>query len=329
VSIRANPRSIGLFLIGAILLAIAGTAVLAGNTWFRNKTTFVSYFRESVNGLEEGAPVKFQGVPVGTVTKMLIQIDGRDKTFQVPVQYEINIKRLQTERGTYVDLGQGPVLRQQITDGLRAQLQMESIVTGQLYVELTYRKDAKPPKMEPRATLYPEIPTTPSLMAALGTDAGSIVGDVVKVLFKINQMLETIDMKSINAAVVGSAQSVQRLVDAPELRATLKELPAMTAQLNRTMARVDTLAATAGAAIDPMAADLQAATKEMRATLQALHKTIDDTHGLLSTDSGLGFGLESALINLKESTNALRQLLNALEQNPDMLLRGKKPLGGK
>lgn len=85
MSMRANPTSIGLFLIGAIIITIAGTALLAGNTWFRNKTTFVSYFKESVNGLEEGAPVKFQGAPVGTVTKMLIQIDGRDKTFQVPV----------------------------------------------------------------------------------------------------------------------------------------------------------------------------------------------------------------------------------------------------
>jgi paraquat-inducible protein B len=132
-------------------------------------------------------------------------------------------------------------------------------------------------------------------------------------------------MPKINAAVVGSAQSVQRLVDAPELRAALKEVPAMTAQLNRTMARVDTLAATAGAAIDPMAVELKGATKELSVTLQALHRTIDDTHGLLSTDSGLGYGVEEALVNLKEATSSLRLLLNALAQNPDMLLRGKKP----
>jgi len=166
-------------------------------------------------------------------------------------------------------------------------------------------------------------------MAALGTGAGSVVEDVVQVLFKVNQMLATIDMPKINAAVVGSAQSVQRLVDAPELRAAMKEVPAMTAQLNRTMARVDTLAATAGAAIDPMAAELKRATKEMSATLQSLRKTIDDTHGLLSTDSGLGYGVEEALVNLKDATSALRVLLNALEQNPDMLLRGKKPPEGK
>lgn len=325
MSLRANPTAIGLFMIGAIILTVAGTAMLAGNAWFKNRTTFVSYFRESVNGLADGAPVKFQGAPIGKVTKMLIQIDERDKTFQVPIEYEIDITKLRKQLGGYVDLKMPDVLARQIADGLRAQLQMESIVTGQLYIELQYRKDAKPPALEKRATLWPEIPTTPSLMAALGTGAGSVVADVVKVLFKVNQMLEQIDMPAINSAVVGSAQAVQRLADAPEIRAALKEVPAITAQLNRTLARVDTLAAKTGAAIDPMAVELKSAAKEVNATLQSLRKTIDDSHGLLSTDSGLGFGLEEALANLKVTTNALRELLNALERNPDMLLRGKKP----
>jgi paraquat-inducible protein B len=325
VSVRANPTVIGLFMIGAIAIIVGGTALLAGNTWFKNRTTFVSYFRETVNGMAVGAPVKFQGAPIGKVTKMLIQIDERDKTFQVPVEYEIDITMLRTQLGGFVDLKNPDVLTRQITDGLRAQLQMESIVTGQLYIELTYRPGSKPPEFESRETKWPEIPTTPSLMAALGTGAGSVVADVVKVLFRVNEMLATIDMKSINTAVVGTAQSMQRLADAPEIRAALREVPAMTAQLNRTMARIDTLAATAGGAIEPMAVDLKSATKEMNLTLQSLRKTIDGTQGLLSTDSGLGFGIEAALTNLKEATNALRLLLNSLEQNPDMLIRGKKP----
>ena len=329
MSIRANPTAIGAFLIGAIIIIVAGTATLAGNTWFTQRTTFVSYFKETVNGLEEGAPVKFQGAPVGTVSKILIQINQRDKTFQVQVEYKIDLTNLRTQLGTYVDLSQRRVLEQQIADGLRAQLQMESIVSGMLYLELAYRKDAKPPVLEPRVTKWPEIPTTPSLMAALGTGAGSVVAEVVRVLFKVNEMLAAINIPEINAAVVASAKSVQRLVDAPELRAALKEVPGMTAQLNRTMARMDTLASTANAAIDPMAADLKGATKEMHATLQSLRRTIDETQGVLSTDSGLGFGLEAALVNLKDATNALRQLMTTLEQNPDMLLRGKKPKGGK
>src|SRR6476661_9974291 len=68
MSARANPTAVGLFLLGALVIAIIGTAVLASGTWFQSNTTFISFFPESVNGLANGAPVKFQGVPVGRVT---------------------------------------------------------------------------------------------------------------------------------------------------------------------------------------------------------------------------------------------------------------------
>jgi paraquat-inducible protein B len=205
MSIRANPTAIGLFMIGGALLTVVGIAVLASATWFSRQSTFVSYFGESVNGLAIGAPVKFQGVPVGQVTHLLIQIELTDKTFQVPVQYDVDLTRLTSEAGTFVDLDDPAVLRQQIADGLRAQLQMESIVTGQLYVELAYRNDPGPAETEPRPTDYPEIPTTPSLLSAFGSQAGSLVGDVLAILFRVNEMLEAVNMEEINRSVVASA----------------------------------------------------------------------------------------------------------------------------
>ena len=325
MSIRANPTAIGLFLIGAIVLAVGGTAALASTAWFAKRSTFISFFQESVNGLENGAPVKFQGVPIGTVTDVLIQIDERDKTFQVPVQYDIDLTRLTTQLGTYVNLDDSSVLRQQIADGLRAQLQTESIVTGQLYIELSYSADAAPAELEARATAWPEIPTTRSLMAALGTGAGSLVADMLKIMFQVNQMLADVNMPEINAAVVASAQAVERLVDSPEIRTALGQVPGMTAQVSRTMAEVQVLAEKAGASIDPFQAQLSATNAEMLATLQALRRTLDDTHGLLSTDSGLGYGMQRALASLQDAADALRLLATSLEQNPDMLLRGKKP----
>ena len=325
MSIRANPTTIGLFLIGAIVLAVAGTATLASTTFFEKRSTFISFFQESVNGLERGAPVKFQGVPVGSVTELLIQIDERDKTFQVPVQYEIDVTRLTTQMGAFVNLAEAPVLRQQVADGLRAQLQMESIVTGQLYIELTYRTDAATAEFESRPTAWPEIPTTPSLLAALGTGAGSLVADMMKILLQVNQMLEEVNMPEINSAVVASAQAVERLVDSPEIRAALQQVPGMTSQVNRTMAEVELLAQRTGAAIEPMQSQVDSATTEMVATLQSLRRTLEDTHGLLSTDTGLGFGLQQALASLRDAATALTLLATSLEQNPDMLLRGKKP----
>ena len=327
MSVRASPTAIGLFLIGAIALAVIGVATLASTAWFQQRSTFISFFQESVNGLEPGAPVKFQGAPVGSVTEILIQIDERDKTFRVPVRYEIDLTRLTTPSGTYVDLDEEAVLRRQINDGLRAQLQMESMVTGQLYVELSYRKDAAPGQFETRPTAYPEIPTTPSLLAALGTGAGSLVGDVLKVLFQVNEMLADVDMKEINAAVVASAQAVEGLVDSPEMRAAVAQVPGMAMQVNHTMAEVQLLAERLGAVIDPLQLQLQGTNTEMVLTLQALRQTLDETHALLSTDSGIGYGLEQALASFREAAEALRVLAISLERNPDMLLRGKKAGG--
>lgn len=324
MSIRANPTAIGLFLIGAIILAVIATALLASVTWFDRQTKFVSFFQETVNGLENGAPVKFQGVPVGTVTSLGIQIDQRDKTFQVPVEYEVDLTRLTTQTGTYVNLADRTVLRRQIADGLRAGLAMESIVTGQLYIELSYKADAKPPELEEHATAYPEIPTVPSLMAALGTGAGSLVDDVMQVLVQVNTMLEDVNMPEINRAVVASAKAVENLMESPEITAALAEVPGMTAQVNKTLAALETMSAQAGAAVGPLQVSVETTTTEMANTLKELRRILEETHGMLSADSGLGHGMQEALISLRQAADALRALATALEQNPDMLLRGKK-----
>lgn len=328
MSIRANPTAIGLFTVGAAVLAVIGIAVLASSSLFTKQSTFISYFGESVNGLAVGAPVKFQGVPVGSVTDLLIQIELTDKTFEVPVEYEIDLNRLTSRAGTYVDLGDPAVLRQQVTDGLRAQLQMESLVTGQLYIELTYRPDAAPADLAHGPTDHLEIPTTPSLLAAFGTQAGSLVGDAMRILFRVNEMLEEIDMQSLNASVVASAQSVERLADSPEVRAAFGEVPAMTAQFNETMAEMQVLAAQLGESIGPLRGRLDSTNTEVVLTLQSMRRALDETQGMLSTDSGVGYQMEEAFSSMKDAADALQQLSRSLERNPDMLLRGKKAPAG-
>lgn len=325
MSARANPTRIGLFLVGALALAVLAVAMLASNAWLERRTSFVAYFPESVNGLEKGAPVKFQGVPVGSVADIMIEINQTDKTFQVPVKFDIELSRLTTHLGTYVNLADTVVLRQQVENGLRAQLQMESIVTGLLYLELAYRSDSTPPRLASKSDEYPEIPTSPSLMAAIGGGAGSVLAEVMKILNRVNDMLVDVNMAEINRAVVQSARAVEELVSSPEIKAVLRDIPGMTEQLNQTMAEVERLASRAEAAIDPMQAQITGASTEAIATLQALRKTLDETHGLLSADAGPGYALQGALTSLRDAADALRLLITSLEQNPDMLLRGKKP----
>lgn len=327
MSIRANPTAIGLFMIGAIVLAVIGVVTLASAAWFQPRSTFISFFEESVNGLDGGAPVKFQGVPVGTVKELKIQIDQKNKAFQVPVVYEIDLDRLTTELGDFIQLDDSTVLRTQIADGLRAQLQMESFVTGLLYIELKYRPGAAPAELETRPTAHPEIPTTRSMMAQFGSEAGSLIEDVVKILFRVNEMLEEVDMKGLNAAVVASARSIENLVDSRELQGAIGELPAMTAQLQRMMADMETVAERLSAALEPFPQQMEGFNEEALATMKALRAAVDEAHTLLSTDRGVGYQLEQTLGSLRDAAEALRVLSIALERNPDMLIRGKRPPG--
>ncbi|MHB1192968.1 MAG: MlaD family protein [Longimicrobiales bacterium] len=327
MSIRANPTAIGLFMIGAIVLMVTGVVTLASAAWFQSRTSFISFFEESVNGLDRGAPVKFQGVPVGTVKELKIQIDETNKAFQVPVVYEIDLDRLTTELGDFIQLDAPDVLRKQIADGLRAQLQMESFVTGQLYIELKYRADALPPELESRPTEYPEIPTSHSMMAQFGTEAGSLIEDVVKILFRVNEMLEEVDMKGLNAAVVASARSIESLVDSKELQGAIRELPELTAQVKRMMADMETVAERLSAALEPFPGQMEGMNAEALATMKALRETIEEAHTLLTTDAGIGYQLEQTLGSLRDAAEALRVLSIALERNPDMLIRGKRPPG--
>jgi paraquat-inducible protein B len=327
MSIRANPTAIGLFVIGAAVLAVIGVATLASASWFGKQTTFISYFGESVNGLEVGAPVKFQGVPVGQVTNLLIQIETRDKSFQVPVQYQIDLTRLTSQAGAFLQLDDEVVLRQQIADGLRAQLQMESLVTGQLYIELAYRADAPPPELERRPTAFPEIPTSPSLLAAFGTQAGSVVGEVMGILFRVNEMLTAVNMEELNRSVVASAGAVERLADSPEIRGAIAGVPGMTVQFTRTMAEMERLTERIGGTIDPLQLQVAGTNAELVLTLQAMRQIIEESRGMLTPDSGIGYQMEGTMASLEGAADALRALALSLERNPDMLLRGKKPGG--
>ena len=63
-----NYWKLGAFVLGGIALAFAVLVWLGAGDWNRKTRTIVTYFDESVQGLEVGAALKFRGVPVGTVS---------------------------------------------------------------------------------------------------------------------------------------------------------------------------------------------------------------------------------------------------------------------
>jgi paraquat-inducible protein B len=78
VSAKANPTVIGVFLLGAIALIVTGLMVFGGGRFFTETVIYVAYFPETVSGLNDGAPVNFRGVKVGTVRRIEVQLDAQD-----------------------------------------------------------------------------------------------------------------------------------------------------------------------------------------------------------------------------------------------------------
>src|SRR6516164_6337253 len=146
MSTKANPTLIGVFVLGAILIAIGAVFFFGSADLFAKKQTYVSYFTQSVSGLSIGSNVKFKGVDIGKVTRVLLGI-GKDQTVYAKVFYEVDQNVIVKDFGAgnpHFNLFDVEGTRKRVEQGLRARLDFESLISGQLFVSLDFIKDAAP-----------------------------------------------------------------------------------------------------------------------------------------------------------------------------------------
>ena len=160
MSEKASPTLIGAFLLGAIALIVTGLMVFGGGRFFTETVDYVAYFPETISGLNDGAPVNFRGVKVGVVRRIEVQLDAQDLSVKTPVYIQLQRRRIREIGGT---IPKGDLIPELIERGLRAQLQLQSIVTGQLSVQLDILPDRPARYVDPVGE-FPEMPTIPSSM---------------------------------------------------------------------------------------------------------------------------------------------------------------------
>ena len=199
---RANPKLIGAFVVGAVALVVVGVLLLGGAKWLTQKRTFVAYFEGSVKGLNVGAPVEFQGVQVGSVTDIQLQFLTAEEEFRIPVFIQIEPDRM-TQVGRPIEL-HGQLLKPLIERGLRAQLEMQSLVTGQLIVQLGMHPDT-PIRLVGDGKV-PEIPTAPTTMQ-------EVAQNVTQALTEIRQL----PIPQLIGQLVHSAEGLNTLIHSPEV----------------------------------------------------------------------------------------------------------------
>ncbi len=184
----ASKTMIGAFVLGAITLVVIAVAVFGSGKFFRTTQTYETFFEGSVKGLSVGAPVMFRGVQVGSVKDISLVFDPAKLRFYIPVVFDIYPDKVKALGPRFEARGQ--YMKPMIEKGLRTQLIMQSLITGQLAVSVDFFPD-KPPVFLALDDRYPEIPSVPSSTEELQQTLQELpIKDIVQ---KIDSVMGRVD----------------------------------------------------------------------------------------------------------------------------------------
>jgi len=333
MSRKANPTLIGAFVLGALALAVVTTLLLAGGNWFGERQQHIMYFEGAAQGLQVGAPVVFLGVKVGTVKQIQLGLDPQSRRFLVPVTIELEPQVVRTRSGEPIDLRDRATVRQLVERGLRARLRMQSLLTGQLYVDLDFHPD-KPAIF---AALDPELSEIPTIRTAVqelttkleGFPMDKFLADVAAISSAVNTLMSaqaTQELPRRLDATLRHLQSLAARFDAQggpvlkDVRANLDELHKALLAVQAAMAKVDTAADRVAELAGPdsrIVAGMTTASEELARAAAAVRS-------LTEQESPTVAHVDAALKEITRAANALRLLAETLEQQPDAIWRGKR-----
>jgi paraquat-inducible protein B len=317
----ASPTLVGVFVLGALAIALAGLAVFGSGKLFRRTAQFVMVFGGSVNGLSVGAPVKFRGVQVGSVTQILLSLPGMTlPELRIPVFIEID-QDLVSKLGGMINPAEPTSFAALIDEGLRAQLQLESIVTGVLFVELDLFPGSQVNLFLPKESGYLEIPTQPTLLQEASQTGADLIAK-----------LRDVDFDGLVSSIRDAARSVGELAGSPELRQTLVAAREAMVSARDTLTEIRPRIPQFASGVDSASTRLQGSLKRFDSTLGSLDTalgSLDTTLGsvnrLVDPTAPLVYQLTTTLTDLGTAAKSVRELADYLDRNPSAIITGRSP----
>lgn len=300
----SNVR-LGLFVLAAIGLIIVTLVWMGANKYTKGAATYVSFFDESVQGLQMDSKVKYRGVDVGRVTDIRVAPDFK----LIEVVMEI---------GFAGDLSNDMV----------AQLQSVGI-TGIVFIEMN-RQQPDDKKNSPRvdfAAEYPIIPSKPSEMQKL-----------MSVIDRVTKQLDRVDFEGMGDDVTETLAAVRKVVENASLQKSFANLEKTASNLESitTSILMEIKTGRINAALNSFkdgAVNFDAVLAKARKALDEmkLQSTARQFRELVITlkDQTLDIALQirRTMANLRSSSQRLDRLLMRLEQNPSDLIFSEPPAG--
>jgi paraquat-inducible protein B len=321
---------LGLFIVGGILALVTVLVVMGTGNLLRPTIGMETYIDGSVQGLDVGAPIKFRGVTIGSVTRLGF----------TSVEYESDIPPMERKRYVMVEgrlrpdrfastaretLFGGEVIESLVQSGLRVRMAAQGI-TGINYLEVDFLDPATAPELpinwEPRGVYIPSAPSIAMQFLEYAENA----------LRRIDQL----DIEGVVDSAIALLSTLERTVAAVDIDALTREASQLSGELRRTAAESrQVMVAVETLLLDPETRGLPA---EARATLRSLRETVDgaDISGLIRQieevvarlDRGLGVNeqkLAATLGDLQAATASLRSLTEDARRNPAGTIFGAPP----
>lgn len=319
----SKPRSvvIGAFIVGALLLVFIALLFFSGGQLFSHKERVIMYFEGSVQGLQIGAPIKLKGVVLGEITDIQINFQSDDKNILTAVTAELALQRI-NRKGANVDqeFFEGAIQR-----GLRAQLNFQSFLTGLLYVELDFFPNM-PAQLYGFQNDVLELPTVGTEFEEISKNLQDlnikgVINNLEKLSANIAKLVESGAVEKTLGSVKTAADSINQTAISfrADINAISQELTKTSSELNTLLITLNTQAPAISLNLNNTLAQLQQSLAQFNDTAQTLDTTFAD-------DSPLVYQLNRTLKDVSRSANALRDLSDTLEEQPESLLRGKQTL---
>jgi paraquat-inducible protein B len=277
-----------------------------------------------VKGLNVGAPVVFLGVQIGEVKDISVIQDPLKSSFYIQVIVELTsgkIKQSLTKETS------GPketyeYCNQLIKQGLRAELGLQSVVTGQLQIELDFYPKEKAIFVGENAQCQ-EIPTIPSKFE------------------KLTKTLENLPLKEIVDKVSSSLNRIDALLESPEIMETLqstklamkdarkvfyninKQFLPLLNKLNVVLESYGALAQNMDQQIGPLSSNFQELVKMVTEASKQADKTLMSIENVVGENSITTVELTTTLKEFSSAARSIRNLADYLNRHPESIVRGK------
>jgi paraquat-inducible protein B len=345
---KSNMKLIGAFVLGALAVVIAGILTFGSADYFTPKDKAVLFFTGSLGGLDVGSPVTFRGIGVGSVTGVAIHYDITKQKLLIPVFIEFNPQKFEIVSGARNKNN----IAELVQRGLRAQLQVQSFVTGQMSVNFEFYPDA-PIRLVDTDVGVQQLPTIPSGTEVLKANVTSMLEkiaelpleqlskQILKATEDANRMLTESEgiVKRAGSMVASLQPQVEPLANSAiaasdQVSQMLKEARAgLELSEGKPLQKVNLMLTDARNLINHLNGDitqnLGPAVQALAATSASFHQAmvlIEGAQRFISPDSPFHSQLVRTLIEFKSAARAMGAFAEYYQRHPNTLLLGNQKL---